>query len=155
MKWGTEQTTTKKKHRGWRGVRTGWEAVNMWGNGGAQVGERRLNWAVDPLGERCHPKQKAEQEHRRSLTLAERPSHDPEETGNRKCDPWPLQGRDPVVRQRVAVPGDNRPGPRGSNRTGNRKTRLFVVLQLNGWMRREEEKKKTIYCQRAELEKRW
>lgn len=38
------------------------------------------------LPDHRHPKQKAEREQRRSLTLTGRPSDDPAETGNRKCD---------------------------------------------------------------------
>lgn len=47
--------------------------------------ERSLNSAVPP--EQSHPKQKAEEEQRRSLTLTGRPPDDLAETGNRKCDP--------------------------------------------------------------------
>lgn len=47
--------------------------------------ERSLNSAVPP--EHYRPKQKAEEEQRRSLTLTGRPSDDLAKTGNRKCDP--------------------------------------------------------------------
>lgn len=80
--------TNCKNKRG----QTGWEAVNMWENDKVEECKHSDRSREAPQLSRAPPpehrrsKQKAEQEHRRSLTLTARPSHDPGETGNRKWD---------------------------------------------------------------------